>query len=219
MRTFYAQRNTIGENSTSTNQTNNNDSIPFIWETETYAYIYGAIMLFLFCIALARSIVTFHLGASASQHLHDNMFKGLISTTMRFFDLNSSGRILNRFSKDMGSADEALPKSFLDAAQINLSMIGAILVTVFVNLKFGAVILIMFILFILMRNIYLKSSTNIKRFEGISMFEQLELNCFPLNIHRLIYIYSEITCLHTHFINTEWFVDYSSFESRRNTTK
>lgn len=38
----------------------------------------------------------------ASQNLHDGMFKGLISTTIRFFDTNPSGRILNRFSKDLG---------------------------------------------------------------------------------------------------------------------
>lgn len=37
------------------------------------------------------------------------MFNGIISTSMRFFDTNPSGRILNRFSKDMGATDEFLP--------------------------------------------------------------------------------------------------------------
>lgn len=69
----------------------------------------------------------------------------------------------------MGSADEALPKSCLDAAQINLSMVGAILVTIFTNLKFSIVILIMSVFFFLARKFYLKSSTNIKRLEGMSM--------------------------------------------------
>lgn len=68
----------------------------------------------------------------------------------------------------MGSTDEALPKAFLDAAQINLSMIGAILVTVFTNLKFSIVILVMSVFFLFARKFYLKSSTNIKRLEGIS---------------------------------------------------
>lgn len=137
-------------------------------ETETYAYIYGAIIFLFFFAALSRSIVVFRFCASASQNLHDNMFKKLIATTMRFFNLNPSGRIMNRFSKDIGSTDEALPKAILDAAQVNLNMVGAILVTIFVNIKFGAVIFIMFIIFILMRKIYLRSSMNIKRFEAIS---------------------------------------------------
>lgn len=125
-------------------------------------------MASLFVIALTRSVTFFRFCATVSQNLHDRMFRGLISTKMRFFDTNPSGRIMNRFSKDMGSADEALPKSCLDAAQINLGMLGAILVTIFTNLKFSIVILIMSAFFLIARKIYLGSSTNIKRFEGIS---------------------------------------------------
>lgn len=138
------------------------------WTTETYTHIYAGIMASLFLIALTRSVTFFRFCAAASQKLHDAMFNGLIHTSMRFFNCNASGRIMNRFSKDMGSADEALPKSFLDATQINLSMLGAILVTVYTNVKFSIVILIMAVLFIFARKIYLKSSTNIKRLEGMS---------------------------------------------------
>lgn len=171
IRAFSSQVNTTSVNFVLINQTDSIESVPIIWETETYAYTYGAIIFIFFLTALARSIITFIFCASASQNLHDNMFKGLISTTMRFFDINQSGRIMNRFSKDMGSTDEALPRAILDAIQNNLIAIGAILVTIFVNPKFGVVIFIMFILFILIRKIYLKSSLNIKRFEAISKFE------------------------------------------------
>lgn len=37
---------------------------------------------------------------------------------MRFFDVNPSGRIMNRFSKDMGTIDELLPKVLIDAIQV-----------------------------------------------------------------------------------------------------
>lgn len=140
------------------------------WSTQTYTYIYAGIMVALFIISTTRSISFFQFCASASQNLHDRMFSGLISTPMRFFDTNPSGRIMNRFSKDMGSTDEALPKSFLDSTQINLSMLGAILVTIYTNVYFSIIILVMGIVFLIVRNIYLKCSTNIKRLEGISMF-------------------------------------------------
>lgn len=139
------------------------------WSTQTYTYIYAGIMVALFIITTTRSISFFQFCASASQNLHDRMFSGLISTPMRFFDTNPSGRIMNRFSKDMGSTDEALPKSLLDSTQINLSMLGAILVTIYTNVYFSIIILIMGIIFLIVRNIYLKCSTNIKRLEGISM--------------------------------------------------
>ncbi|KAJ8978761.1 hypothetical protein NQ317_017484 [Molorchus minor] len=41
----------------------------------------------------------------------------IINTSMRFFEVNPSGRILNRFSKDMGSIDEILPLVILDTLQ------------------------------------------------------------------------------------------------------
>lgn len=165
IRAFYSQLNAANMS-----QTTQNVSMPVIWETETYAYIYGAIIVIFFVITLARSIVSFQLSASASQNLHDNMFKGLISTSMRFFDLNPSDHIMNRFSRDMGSVDEALPRAILDAAQTNLNMIGAILVTSFVSLKLTVITMIMFVLFILLRKVYIKSSMNIKRFETMSKF-------------------------------------------------
>lgn len=144
------------------------ESFPNTWSTSTYAYVYGGIMALLFVLALARSLTFFNFCATASQNLHDSMFRGLISTKMRFFDTNPSGRIMNRFSKDMGSTDEALPKSCFDSIQVNLLVIGSISVTIFSNVKFSIVIIIMGILFLLARKIYLKCSTNIKRFEGTS---------------------------------------------------
>lgn len=123
-------------------------------------------MALIFVVSLIRSMTFFKFCATASQNLHDSMFRGLISTKTRFFDLNPSGRIMNRFSKDMGSSDEQMPKAFLDAAQINLSMIGSLCVTIFTNVKFSVVIIVMGALFWLVRKIYLKSSTNIKRLEG-----------------------------------------------------
>lgn len=151
-----------------TNTTTRTASVSATWSTETYTLIYGLIMASLFVVALTRSVSFFNFCATASKNLHDSMFRGLVSTRMRFFDVNPSGRIMNRFSKDMGSTDEALPKSCLDAGQINLGMLGAILVTIFTNFKFSIVILIMGAFFLITRHIYLKSSTNIKRLEGTS---------------------------------------------------
>lgn len=135
--------------------------------------ICGSIILSLFVIAVARSIIFYNFFAAASQNLHDMMFRGLITTKMRFFDTNPSGRIMNRFSKDMGSVDEVLPKVSLDAIQINLGMIGAILVTIFTNIEFSIIALILTVLFWFVRKVYLKCSTNIRRLEGMSKRKNL----------------------------------------------
>lgn len=88
------------------------------WSTDFCLYMYGAALALLFIIALARSMLFYKLSMISSQKLHDKMFTSVLSAPMRFFDTNPSGRILNRFSKDMGAVDELLPKVILDAGQV-----------------------------------------------------------------------------------------------------
>lgn len=85
---------------------------------------------------------------------------------MRFFDLNPSGRILNRFSKDFGQIDEWLPKCILDASQVLLTTIGAVVVTSVINPMVLIPLAFFFVLFIMIQRYYLKTSKNIKRLEG-----------------------------------------------------
>lgn len=89
---------------------------------------------------------------------------------MRFFNTNPSGRILNRFSKDMGAIDELLPKAMLDAGQIILSMFGAIVVACVINPMFLVPLCVIAIVFFFIRRIYLKTSKNVKRLEGMSEY-------------------------------------------------
>lgn len=55
----------------------------------------------------------------------------------------------------------------LDAGQILLNMVGAIVVTIFVNYLYVIPIVILGIIFQILRKIYLKTSKNIKRLESI----------------------------------------------------
>lgn len=46
------------------------------------------------------------------------MFESISRSPMSFFHSNPSGRILNRFSKDMGAVDEMLPQAMIDCFQV-----------------------------------------------------------------------------------------------------
>ncbi|KAL0104953.1 hypothetical protein PUN28_016533 [Cardiocondyla obscurior] len=133
-----------------------------------YVYIYTGIVLAIFFVGITRSVVFYKTCMTCSQRLHDMMFSALIRTGMRFFDTNPSGRILNRFSKDMGAIDELLPKAMLDAGQMNMMVVGALVVTCIVNPIFLVPVVFIAGIFYWIRKVYLKTSKNIKRLEGIS---------------------------------------------------
>ncbi|XP_032678119.1 multidrug resistance-associated protein 4-like [Odontomachus brunneus] len=139
-----------------------------IWPMTTYIYIYTGIVLSIFIVAIIRSWFLYNTCTMCNQRLHNLMFNALIRTGMRFFDTNSSGRILNRFSKDMGAIDELLPKGILDSYQSNMLMIGAVTVTCIVNPFFIIPILVISITFYLLRKKYLNISKDIKRLEGMT---------------------------------------------------
>lgn len=79
-----------------------NENTSIILSTEMCVYIYSGLIASIFVAALIRSMSFYSICVKASKRLHDQMFAAIVSTTMRFFHLNPSGRILNRFARDMG---------------------------------------------------------------------------------------------------------------------
>lgn len=65
------------------------------------------------------------------------------------------------------TVDEVLPKAIFDGIHGNLVLLGAILVTATVNPYFLIPVIVMGALFIFVRMVYLKTSKNIMRIEGI----------------------------------------------------
>lgn len=104
----------------------------------------------------------------ASTRLHNLMYEGITRATMYFFNTNPSGRILNRFSKDMGQVDEILPSVMIDVIQIFLQLGGIVVVVATVNYYLMIPTVIIGIIFYFLRDFYLKSSRDIKRMEATS---------------------------------------------------
>jgi ATP-binding cassette subfamily C (CFTR/MRP) protein 4 len=62
----------------------------------------------------------------ASTSLHDSLFGKILVGSLTFFDNHSSGRILNRFSKDMGAVDEFIPTYLSGVLKTSLQVSGAV---------------------------------------------------------------------------------------------
>lgn len=82
-------------------------------------YIFTALTVATVVITLSRSFIFFNLAVRAAKVLHNAMYMGVTKASMYFFNTNPSGRILNRFSKDMGQVDEFLPTVMIDVIQVS----------------------------------------------------------------------------------------------------
>ncbi|XP_061393047.1 probable multidrug resistance-associated protein lethal(2)03659 [Musca vetustissima] len=131
-------------------------------------YIFTIITVATIVITVTRSFLFFNVAMRASQNLHNSMFRGITRASMYFFNTNPSGRILNRFSKDMGQIDEILPSVMIDVIQIFLSLFGIVAVLSVVNPLYLLPTFILAIIFYNLRTFYLKTSRNVKRLEAIT---------------------------------------------------
>ncbi|XP_078047115.1 putative multidrug resistance-associated protein lethal(2)03659 [Augochlora pura] len=135
---------------------------------EICVYTYSVLTILTIVITLVRSFTFFTTCMKASIRLHDRMFRSISRATMRFFNTNTSGRVLNRFSKDMGAIDELLPSAMIDCIQIGLSLIGIIVVVAMANPWLLIPTVIIGIIFFYLRVFYLATSRSVKRLEGVT---------------------------------------------------
>ena len=61
------------------------------------------------------------------------MISRILKAPVLFFDTNPAGRILNRFSKDIGIMDEILPLTLYDSSSLTIRMIVSIIIPAIVN--------------------------------------------------------------------------------------
>ncbi|XP_056639846.1 ATP-binding cassette sub-family C member 4-like isoform X1 [Diorhabda sublineata] len=150
----------------------NSETLPKHEETSItrnmYIIIYSITMALALFFTPLRSLNFYRIIMNASRNLHKRMFGNVLEAPMRFFDTNPSGRILSRFSNDMGIIDELLPRALLDAVQIFLVLLG-ILILVFIKIPWMIVpALVLGVLFYYFRIVFLKTSQDIKRLEGVN---------------------------------------------------
>ncbi|CAG9860600.1 unnamed protein product [Phyllotreta striolata] len=135
---------------------------------DNFVLIYMILMIMTIVVAILRSLVYYSVCMRSSQRLHNKMFESVIHACLLFFNVNSSGRILNRFSKDLGAVDELLPNAFCDTTQLLLNLIGAIIIVAMVEPMLLIPTFLMVVAFYFLRRVYLATSRNVKRLEGIT---------------------------------------------------
>ncbi|XP_016014103.1 multidrug resistance-associated protein 4 [Rousettus aegyptiacus] len=131
-----------------------------------YLGIYSGLTIAVFIFGIARCLLVFYVLVNASKTLHDRMFESILKAPVLFFDRNPIGRILNRFSKDIGHMDDLLPLTFIDFIQTFLLVIAVVGVAVSVIPWIVIPLVPLGIVFFVLRSYFLETSRDVKRLES-----------------------------------------------------
>ena len=129
--------------------------------------IYGCLVGGSFIFGIIRACVFLLVSLRCSERLHDKMVVAVLQATVLFFDSNPVGRIMNRFSKDVGCMDEVLPKMFLLTIQMDLLVLTTVLVPAVTNPWLLLVVVPITVAVVYITRYYLKTSRELKRLESI----------------------------------------------------
>ena len=109
-------------------------------QRKMYIGIYGGIGLgqglftLLFCISVTCGSMV------ASRRLHNRLLLNIMHSPMSFFDTTPRGRIVNRFSKDLYTIDDTLPRALINFMWCMLDVIGMIVAISYATPLFLAVL-------------------------------------------------------------------------------
>lgn len=151
-------------------------------EQRLYLYVYIVLTLIVFLANLAKAVTFFHYCLRICTRVHKLMLSSVIRTQPSFFEKNPSGRIMNRFTKDMAVIDEQIPFLFFNMFTIFLQ-VATVIFLIILAIWYSAVAVVIF-LFLLwyLRKYYVTTSRDLKRIDGTS------INAILLKDNRGIYL-------------------------------
>ncbi|XP_068754000.1 ATP-binding cassette sub-family C member 4-like [Montipora capricornis] len=137
--------------------------------------IHGSLVALALVVMTISSFSFYYLLLKAAENLHSKLTVATNKAPVEVFDSTPAGRILNRFSKDIGSMDDVLPPLFLQALIFCLFSLSAILVPASTNYWLFLALLPIIGIFVYFARYYLRSSRELKRIEAIK--------CSPVYSH------------------------------------
>eukprot|EP00210_Caulerpa_lentillifera_P006263 g5982.t1 len=105
---------------------------------------------------------------NGSTNLHKRMAKRVMHAPLTFFHRNPSGRIINRFSKDIGIQDDLLPPTVGDVSLSTIEVFGTVII-ISIALPYMIPFLIAIIYFFdKIRRYYLVTSREVRRYDAVT---------------------------------------------------
>ncbi|NXA17733.1 MRP3 protein, partial [Ibidorhyncha struthersii] len=130
--------------------------------------VYAALGLLQGVIVLISSFTLAMGGINAARTLHAALLENKFHTPQSFYDTTPTGRIINRFSKDIYVIDEVIPPTILMFLGTFFTSLSTMIVIIASTPLFAVVIVPLAILYFFVQRFYVATSRQLKRLESVS---------------------------------------------------
>ncbi|KAF5303202.1 hypothetical protein FQA39_LY10115 [Lamprigera yunnana] len=127
---------------------------------------YSLITASLFFIAIFKTGCFIYFFSEAAKNIHKMVLRSIMKAYMPFFDINLSGNILNRLSRDLAILDETMPIIVFEVISIIIFLVSILFVISTVNAIFLIPSAVLLAVLVLARWLYISTSRSFRRLEG-----------------------------------------------------
>ncbi|KAB5518421.1 hypothetical protein PHYPO_G00165670 [Pangasianodon hypophthalmus] len=104
----------------------------------------------------------------ASRILHTRLLSNILRAPMLFFDTTPSGRVVNRFAKDMLTLDEMIPMSLRSWILCLFGVLGTLFVICLATPLFTAIVVPLGVVYYFVQRFYVATSRQLRRLDSVS---------------------------------------------------
>lgn len=129
-------------------------------------YIYVATSESVLALGFFRGLPLVHTLLTVSKRLHEQMLSAVLRAPMALLNTMKTGRIMNRFTKDMATIDDMLPLVLFDLIQLSLIVTGAIFTVSIIRPYIFIAAIPLAVIFVVLRKYFLRTGQQLKLLEA-----------------------------------------------------
>ncbi|CAB3994040.1 multidrug resistance-associated 1-like, partial [Paramuricea clavata] len=137
-------------------------------ENTRFLGIYAGVGIGQAIFVTSSSFLMAYASYRASTALHEKLLVNIMHLALAFFEVTPTGRILNRFSKDIDMVDSVIPAVLQQFLGSSFNVLGVIFIISFTTPVFLAVLFPIALLYFVTQRFYIPSSRQLKRLESVS---------------------------------------------------
>ncbi|XP_076194947.1 ATP-binding cassette sub-family C member 2 isoform X3 [Aptenodytes patagonicus] len=130
--------------------------------------VFGALGVSQALFLLFATILSARGAMRASRVMHQQLLSNILRVPMSFFDTTPTGRIVNRFAKDIFTIDETIPMSFRSWLSCFMAIISTLLMIALATPFFALVIIPLSIFYYFVLRFYVSTSRQLRRLDSVT---------------------------------------------------